>query len=157
MTINDDVGVDAVIALFRDNKGREVSHWGDIEYARLSKLVAEAMLRGCCFLKGVSDLSTGRVMAGAIFMKYKNKLVFLFSGVDAEAKARHAMTFLIDNVIQEYADTAYILDFEGSDDDNLARFYLGFGADELSYPGYAINRMNPIIQRLLSLWRRLKK
>lgn len=157
ISIDDEVGVECIIALFRENKGREVLHWGDKEYARLSNLVEEAMRRGSCFLKGVTDHDTGRIIAGAVFMRYKNKVVFLFSGADTDAKSKHAMTFLIDHVIKECAGTGYILDFEGSDDDNLARYYLGFGAEEISYPGYVMNNINPIVQRLLSLWRRMRK
>jgi hypothetical protein len=43
------------------------------------------------------------------------------------------MTFLFDNVINEFAGTQVVLDFEGSNDENLARFYRGFGAKEVYY------------------------
>ena len=46
------------------------------------------------------------------------------------------MTFLLDQVIREFSNRPLTLDFEGSDDENLARYYLGFGAREQKYPSY---------------------
>ena len=49
-----------------------------------------------------------------------------------------------------------LFDFEGSDDDNLARFYLGFGDAERSYPAYSFNRLSAVGKAVLRLWKRLK-
>ena len=54
------------------------------------------------------------------------------------------MTFLIDQVIRKYAGQSLTLDFEGSDDDNLARFYQGFGSRPVSYPGFSYRFRNPL-------------
>ena len=65
-----------------------------------------------------------------------HRITFLFSGNNAKGKELQAMTFLIDQVIREFAAQPLVLDFEGSDDENLARFYLGFGSRPVLYPGY---------------------
>ena len=72
-------------------------------------------------------------------MKYHDRLTFLFSGNSEAGKSCQAMTFLLDQVIREFAGRMGVLDFEGSDDDNLARFYLGFGSIEKKYPSYTKN------------------
>lgn len=43
-----------------------------------------------------------------------------------------------------------------SDDDNLARFYLGFGGEEKRYPAYTYNIMSPMGKVLLNLWKKRK-
>ena len=64
------------------------------------------------------------------------RITFLFSGNNALGKELQAMTFLIDQVIREFAGQPLVLDFEGSDDENLARFYLGFCSKQVLYPSY---------------------
>ena len=48
------------------------------------------------------------------------------------------MSYLIDQVIREYSGQSYGFDFEGSDDDQLARFYHGFGSTPVFYPSYTV-------------------
>ena len=66
------------------------------------------------------------------------------------------MTFLIDEMIRKHANQALTFDFEGSDDDNLARFYLGFGGVECTYLSYAFNRMSALGNTMLKVWKKLK-
>ena len=81
-------------------------------------------------------------------------ITFLFSGLTEEGKQRQAMTYLLDQVIQQYAHQPITFDFEGSDDENLARFYLGFGGNETKYPSFCFNRLSPIGKALLKLWKK---
>jgi hypothetical protein len=89
-------------------------------------------------------------------MKTKDRITFLFSGLTVEGKQRQAMTYLLDQVIQKYANQPLTFDFEGSDDENLARFYLGFGGTEAKYPSYTSNRLSPIGKALLKVWKKHK-
>ena len=68
-----------------------------------------------------------------------HRLTFLFSGNSEKGKACQAMTFLLDAVIRSYALHPMLLDFEGSDDENLARYYQGFGSSVVCYPGYTLH------------------
>jgi hypothetical protein len=51
------------------------------------------------------------------------------------------MFLLIDSFIREHAGQALTLDFEGSNDPNVARFYKSFGAAECNYYKITINRL----------------
>jgi len=51
------------------------------------------------------------------------------------------MTLLLDTVIQEFAESTLVLDFEGSNEPGLARFYQGFGSQEVIYYRLEINRL----------------
>ena len=42
--------------------------------------------------------------------------------------------FLINEYIKKYQKTSKILDFDGSMNENIARFYAGFGATRYSFP-----------------------
>ena len=143
-----------VVALFRDNRGALLDKWGDAEYDVLTHLAKVAQKRNAAFMLGVSEKEVGQLICAAIFMKTKDRITFLFSGLTEEGKQRQAMTYLLDQVIQKHAHQPMTFDFEGSDDDNLARFYLGFGGVETKYPSYGFNRLSPIGKALLKVWKK---
>lgn len=138
-----DVSVEKVIELFRANRGAAVKHWGDEEYARLKRLADAAIASSNAFVYGVQNSDNNEIICGALFMKSHQRITFLFSGNNSEGRESQAMTFLIDQVIREYAGQPFVFDFEGSDDDQLARYYHGFGSNEVSYPGIRYRFFNP--------------
>ena len=145
-----------VVALFTDNRGALLNKWGDAEYARLTSLTKVAVNRKQAFVLGVTEKGVGQLLCAAIFMKTDDRITFLFSGLTEEGKQRQAMTYLLDRVIQQYANQPITFDFEGSDDENLARFYLGFGGMETRYPSYSFNRLSPVGKALLKAWKKIK-
>ena len=144
-----------IIALFRKNRGKEIKHWGDKEYERLLKLVETAKKHEACLVLGVQN-PDNQIVAGAFFMISHNKIVFLFSGSDESNKESHGLTFLLDYVIGKYSGTENILDFEGSDNDGLSRFYKGFGGKETFYHGLTFNKLNKISKFALKILKRHK-
>lgn len=137
------VPVRKVIKLFRENRGASVKHWGDEEYARLECLAQRAIDSSNAFVYGIQKSDNDDIICGALFMKSHQRITFLFSGNSVEGKETQAMTFLIDQVIREYAGQPMTFDFEGSDDDQLARFYHGFGGTQVSYLGIRYRFFNP--------------
>ncbi len=143
-----------VVTLFRDNRGALLDKWGDAEYGVLTHLAQVAQKRNAAFMLGVSEKGVGQLLCAAIFMKTKDRITFLFSGLTEEGKQRQAMTYLLDQVIQQNAHQPMTFDFEGSDDDNLARFYLGFGGNETKYSSYCFNKLSPVGKTMLKLWKK---
>ena len=144
-----------IIDLFRKNRGKEIKHWGDKEYARLLNLIDIAKKHDACQVLAAQN-TDNQIVAGAIFMISHNKIVFLFSGSDESNKENHGLTFLLDDVIKRFCDSDTILDFEGSDNDGLARFYKGFGGEEKYYHEIKFNRLNKISNFALNIFKRNK-
>ena len=153
LTIVEDIEPSVIIELFRNNKGKDVKHWGDVEYERLLRLVETAQSHDQCMVLGAQN-TDNQLIAGAFFMMSHNKIVFLFSGSDESNKENHGLTFLLDHIIQRFSDTNNILDFEGSDNDGLARFYKGFGGEEKYYHEIKFNRLNKISNFALKIFKR---
>ena len=145
LTIDKDIKAETIIKLFAENRGRDVEHWKEKEYKRLLDLVDTAIYHECCFVCGVNDIE-GRTIAGGIFMCSHDRIIFLFSGSDESYKNKHALTFLLDNMIREFSESKYIFDFEGSDNDGLFRFYKGFGGKEVYYPEVKYNNLKGIFK-----------
>lgn len=83
----------------------------------------------------VADTS-GEVVAAALFIKYRNKLIYLFPAASPAGKKAHAPTLLIDAMIRRLAGTDSIFDFEGSKIPGIAHFYASFGSEPIFFPVY---------------------
>lgn len=142
--------------LFRSNRGASVKVWGDAEYAILLRLKDAALRHNQALVVGVKHQETKALLCGGLFMTTADRVIFLFSGCSEAGKEKQAMTFMMDRMIQRFANQPITFDFEGSDDDNLARFYLGFGGEERRYPSYTFNNMSAAGKAVLRLWKRLK-
>ena len=153
LSINNNINPEIIINLFRNNRGKDVKHWKDKEYNRLLELINTAISQECCFTIGINDLDNNTI-AGAVFMHSHDRIIFLFSGSDEAHKNKHALTMLLDNVIREFSETQYTLDFEGSDNDRLARFYKGFGGAEVFYPEVKYNNLKGILKFIYKLMRK---
>lgn len=120
-----------LIQMFKDNRGREIPFLNDKRYEILKRLITQL----CALDHGKIEFAyqENEPVAGIFWVEWKNISVFLFSAVSEKGKQSNAMPFLIDNYISRNAGKIKTLDFEGSDNDSIARFYRGFGAGLLQY------------------------
>lgn len=156
LTLMKNIKPESVISLFRENRGKTLGKWNETHYNRLKRLIYSSIYKGRGIVYGVFT-AQNELCAGAFFMKNNNRLIFLFSGSDQIARENAAMTFLLDAVIQEFTPSHMVLDFEGSNDRNLARFYQGFGAKEIVYMGLRMNKLNFPAKQMFSIYRQIKK
>lgn len=156
LTLMKGVKPEEIIRLFRENRGRTLKKWGDKHYFTLSRLMYSSIYKGKGIVYGVFD-ERNQLCAGAFFVRSNNRLVFLFSGSDESARQNAAMTYLIDGVIFEFTPSRLVLDFEGSNNHDLARFYKGFGAKEIQYPRLRVNKLPFPAKQLHTLAEVLKK
>ena len=128
------VPVSDIIALFRHNRGRDDSiRMFDADYAAFERLCAYTADRGWLTVWGARD-DDGTLLAGAVFLRDGNRHWFWFSGREEARADRKAMFFLMDEFIRQNAGTATLLDFNGSRNPNVARFYAGFGGERFTFP-----------------------
>ncbi len=132
--------LDDLIAMFRANQGRFYPKIKSYHYSRLKSIMFEGINReiGKTYLAGSDN---GSIYAGAYFIHSNRRYVFLFSGNIPESRENGAMFLLIDRFIQDHAGEDNLLDFMGSNRESLARFYAGFGAGEVLYPGIKRNQL----------------
>ena len=104
---------------------------------------------------GVAD-KEGELCAGAFFTHQFGKYNFLFSGRTFPKIQNRSLYFLFDNFIQMHADSALCLQFNGSNNDNIAAIYAGFGAEESHSFQLYINNLNRIERSILAAWRKKK-
>ena len=137
---------DEVIKAFTENKGKEIEQLKEEDYNKLKKLFNVVSSKG----KGQvwKVFKEKEFCAGALFIESNNKVIFIFSGSTQLAKETGAMPFLIDKFIEKNSQRNLILDFGGSNDKNLARFYKSFGSNDCFYLQIKKNKLPFIIKWL---------
>lgn len=137
---------ETIVKLFREHRGGMIRHLREEHYHRLLQIVYHATYKGMADIRGVFD-ERNQLVAGAFFIRSHKKAIFLFSGLSEEGREQAAMPFLIDSYIRENAGRHLTLDFDGSNDPNLARFYKSFGSKEMTYQRVVISRL-PLLAHL---------
>ena len=140
LSITEKVEPKEIIDLFRKNKGQKVKALKDENYATLLNLMNILIEKGKAILLGVEDKDKN-LLTAAFFIKHPNRFIFLFSGNSEKGRECKSMFFLIDSFIEKHANSGYLLDFEGSNDKGLTRFYAGFGGRKTAYYTYLVNRL----------------
>lgn len=123
---------ESLITIFRENKGKELKPLPESAWQMLRQIITESLQNGMGQLWGVQS-SEKKLCAGAFFIIYGKRVVFLFSAINSPGRESGAMFFLISEFIKRNAGSDLVLDFEGSNDENLARFYKGFSSVEKHY------------------------
>ncbi len=119
----------SVIAYFKKTKGKTLNLTDDY-YVTLQKIISEGLKRK--EIKIIHILNQQKEMvSGAILLEHPQRTYFLFSANNK--KNAGAMHYLINEYIKLNCERKIIFDFEGSDDENLAKFYTGFGAKKATY------------------------
>lgn len=138
--------MDELIAFFRGSE--QFRRWGITtdQMALMHRVFLTARERGEALIRGVRV--AGELVAGAIFIHWGDRLIFLKGIANGRGREARAMPYLLDRIIQEHAGLECTLDMAGSNDPDLARFYLGFGGEQSVYLRATINRLPPIIRML---------
>lgn len=136
-----------VMDLIELKKENPISKRSGSFYNWMERLVNKVIERGQGFI--LAAKTANKIDASAFFMQGEKRLYYLIPVSGKEAKNSRAMFGIIDHIIDKYAGTDTILDFEGSNIPGIARFFEGFGARPVTYYKLRINR--------LPLWLRIFK
>lgn len=153
--ITSDVSLCDILHLYRKNRGKAKKFKiKRKDYRLFLKVATFAQERGRLELVGVKD-NDMNLLAGACFLHDYSTIWFWFSGRDNRFANKRAMFFLINAYIKKYQKTLKILDFDGSMNKNIARFYAGFGATRYSYPMIYFSRYF-YLQKLVAFYKALR-
>jgi len=131
---------EALVALFRENRGKELPSMGESEYTTHLRLQHQLLHRGMGLLWMVHD-ERNSPAAGVFCSIYRNRITLLFSGQSPEGRDQAAMTGLWNAMFVQYSMKGYTFDFEGSADPGIQRFVEGFGATRTPYLRAIRNRL----------------
>ena len=95
------------------------------------------LINACCdkkkFRLYAAYSAEKEVISALGLLESKERLIYLLAASNEAGIECSAMSLIVDNVIQDFAKTNTVLDFEGSKLEGIARFYTGFGATPATY------------------------
>ena len=107
---------------------------------KLKQIIAHALNENSGKIYGAYS-KHNELYAAAFFLKYKNRFIYLSSVSTPEGKQQRSMFAIVDKFINEHAGSSFLLDFEGSNIDGIARFFDGFGAQPELYQHAVFNNL----------------
>jgi hypothetical protein len=145
LTIHNASTIDQVLHIFRQGVGKNIHNLKAQHYERLYDLIHLCLQHKKGQIIGVHDQHE-KLIAGVAFINSHNRFIYLLSAADETGKQTGATHYLIDTFIRKHANSPTILDFEGGNAPNLARFYKSFGAVEQHYPHIIQNRLPSLLK-----------
>lgn len=149
LSVINKVNSEDLITLFRENKGKGLKNIKSSHYLILKQIMNKSLEGRQAEIYGVNS-EKGELIAGAFFLQSFNNFIFLFSATNQESKKKGAMFLIIDQFLKKHANNMNTLDFEGSNNKNLARFYRGFGSEEFQYLRIGKNNLPGILRIIKS-------
>ena len=128
----------SLINLFKENRGAELKK-DERDYELLKQLVLKGIEKHCVEILHVED-KNNKLLGGIVFFKTKNRIIYLFSGVNSAGRESQAITYIIDFIIRKNCEKDIIFDFEGSMIPNIAKFFKSFGSIKENYYRYSVKK-----------------
>ena len=88
----------------------------------------------------------GELVAGAYFVKYNNRILYLKGFRKFNTENDGGMFLLFDSIIKENSNLPLTLDFGGSNNSNVRQFFKGFGAEDSVYLHLKKNELPSMIR-----------
>ena len=156
LTFVQNANIEDVISLFSRNMGenKQVGYRAK-DYRELKDLVVLLQSKNAIEVVGVED-NEKKLCAGAFFTHRFGKYNFLFSGREQTKIQNRSMYFLLDNFILQHAQSAVSLQINGSNNDQLAKFYAGFGTQEHQSHQITIEKLPIFLKKVLFIYRKLR-
>lgn len=120
-----------LIEMFRADKGKAIGVLDKKFYVHVGAIYEAFAMRQEAETWAV--YLNGELLAGVLLLKTGKRLLNFFTASSPQGREFGAMHALFHTIITRYAGEAGVLDFEGSNDPNLAFFYSSFGGSEKVY------------------------
>lgn len=128
-----------VLKLFKEEKQKDLE-LSPAFYQTMEQLLFQLMHKGRVKVLTIYG-GPNQLIAGAVFLEHQQRSIFLLSGLNEFGRESNAMAYLINEYLIYNADRIRLLDFEGSSNPGLARFYQSFGAENRPYFHLKSNRL----------------
>ncbi|MGC9330349.1 MAG: GNAT family N-acetyltransferase [Bacteroidales bacterium] len=123
-----EVSIDEFLELKKNNS--ELKHPGTLN--RLSKLLQEIQNKGLLIPHGT--WRNNKLISAVCWVKDFDRLIYFQAASNDEGRKYAAAFLLVNRILQQYQNSKWTIDFEGSSIPGVRRFYRGFGAMNEAYP-----------------------
>ena len=122
----------AAIDAFEELYSRRMTGNTEADYNALKEIYKQLQKKENAFVREVL-LPNGELLACGVFFKDDKRIYNIASSTFPNGRTLEANHFLFDQLIQEFAGSDLLLDFEGSEITGVERFYKKFGTQNQPY------------------------
>jgi Acetyltransferase (GNAT) domain len=149
--IVESVDIEPLIAIFKQNHAHKidggVSESGyDLLRNIFKKLTEKKAVRLAYTIKN------NQIEAGCLFAIYGGRIIYIFNSATQTGRQHNARTLLIDNVLEQYAASDCIFDFESPMIESINDFYASFGTEKVYFTTIQQNNL-PFPLKQIQDWR----
>lgn len=137
--------IDKSIKTYQQLYGSFLSNIKKFEYNSFTNLCKELANTNDILIREIRS-PQNHLLAINLFLKDNNRIYNIAPSTLPQGRSLNAQHFLIHSLIKEFANTNYILDFEGSDIPGIEAFYKKFGATNQPYGFLKWNNLPPILK-----------
>jgi hypothetical protein len=114
---------------------------------RVNTFIQESLKRNKITIYGAYN-ADNKLISALCLLHSPKRLIYLLPISNNEGKNTLAMFKIVNEIIKNFANSNYLLDFAGSNVNNIARFYQGFGAELHHYYETKHWSINDVIKRV---------
>jgi hypothetical protein len=133
--------LEELICMFKENGEKKI--YGGVSstaYEMLHQIFYETATRGLANLI-YAKVPPDKIIAGALFIKFKNRITYMFNAGYSEFVKLNGRTLILDSVIRKYQNQPLLLDFECPGLKNISTFYRSFGGLDEIYLSLSQNHL----------------
>jgi hypothetical protein len=135
------ISIQDAVLFYASIQGEKTKHVTAAHYQQLIQFCNDHLLTNKqCFTRAVVDAS-GTVLSTALFLVDQKRIYNILNATNDIGKSAESNHLLFYSLIQEFAETNYLLDFEGSSIPGIKYFYEGFGCQEEIYSIWHYNKL----------------
>lgn len=140
-----DNSIEETISIYKKSYGARHTSITDNDYTNFLQLCNKLETNKKAFTRSVYD-EAENLFAIGLFLLHNNRIYNVMNTTTALGKTNAANHFLFDKLIEEFSNSNYFLDFEGSELPGVKSFYENFYPENEPYFYYKINNLNPILK-----------
>ena len=135
----------SILKLYKKLYAERLPYFTQDDYYNFSLICKKLSEENNLIVRKVTN-SENELLAAAVILIDRNRLYNLVSCITQKGKLAQANYFLYDQLIQEFSNSKFILDFEGSDVKGIAEFYNRFNPQNEPYPFVKVNNLPALIK-----------
>jgi hypothetical protein len=111
------------------------------DFEQITHVLTSYQSKGQCIVRELIDQTTDELLASAILLKDEKRLYLLINTITDLGRKQSSNHLLIDRIINEFANTNLIFDFEGSEIPGVQEFFKNFHPSTQPYFHFHHNQL----------------
>jgi hypothetical protein len=133
------------VLLYKKMYSKKMSSLSNNDYNNFIQICNQLTTTNNCIVRQIED-ENKNVLATTLLLIDNNRIYNVANSINSFGRKTEANHLLIDSIIKEFANSHFILDFEGSDLQGVKTFYKKFGVEEQPYFHWHFNKLPWYIQ-----------